>query len=73
VAAPSLAVTISRAAEVLGEHEELLWDLATEMEPDCLWIHDTNDEQTVVFTPDGLDYLRSLIREYRRNRPPPGP
>ena len=52
VAAPADAITISRAAEILGEDEELLWDIATDMEPEngCLWIHDTHDQQTVAFS-----------------------
>ena len=37
-AAPASAVTISRAAEILGEDEEFLWDMSTDMEPEdgCL-------------------------------------
>ena len=51
MAAPA-QVFISRAAELLGEDEELLWDLATDMEPEdgCLWIHGTSDQQTMAFT-----------------------
>jgi hypothetical protein len=39
MAAPAFAFTISRAAEILGEDEQLLWDLADEMHPEngCLW------------------------------------
>jgi hypothetical protein len=33
MAAPSHAFTIARAAAMLGESEELLWDLADQMEP----------------------------------------
>jgi hypothetical protein len=45
VAASAYAITIRRAAEMLGEDEELLWDMATDTEPEhgCLWIHDTSD------------------------------
>ena len=59
MAAPAHAITISHAAEILGEDEELLWDMATDMEPEdgCLWIHGTDDEQTVAFN-DGMEYLR---------------
>jgi len=59
VAAPAHAITISRAAEILGEDEELLWDMATDMEPEdgCLWIHGTDDQQTVAFN-DGMEYLQ---------------
>jgi hypothetical protein len=55
VAAPAHAITIRRAAEILGEDEELLWDMATDMEPEQgrLWIYDANDQQTIAFTPDG--------------------
>jgi hypothetical protein len=48
MAAPAFAFTISRTAEMLGEDEQLLWDLADEMDPEdgCLWIHGTDDQQT---------------------------
>jgi hypothetical protein len=73
VAAPASVVTISRAAEILGEDEELLWDMATDMGPEHgrLWIYDTDDQQTVAFTPDGVEYLRELLAEYKRNRSAP--
>ena len=55
MAAPAYAFTISRAAEILGDDEELLWDLATNLEPEdgCLWIHGTNDQQTMALTDRG--------------------
>ena len=70
MAAPASAVTISRAAEILGEDEELLWDMATDMGPEHgrLWIYDTDEQQTVAFTPDGMEYLREMLPEYKRNR-----
>jgi hypothetical protein len=73
MAVPASAVTISRAAEILGEDEELLWDMATDMEPEDgrLWIYGTDDQQTVAFTPDGMEYLRELLPEYKRNRSSP--
>ena len=57
MAAPVYAFTISRAAEILGEDEELLWDMALNMEPEdgCLLIHGTDDQQTMAFTDRGLD------------------
>ena len=38
MAAPAFAFTIIHAAEILGEDEQLLWDLADEMHPEngCL-------------------------------------
>ena len=73
VAAPAHAITIRRAAEMLGEDEELLWDIATDMGPEhgCLWIYDTDDHQTVAFTPDAMEYLREMLPEYKLSRSPP--
>jgi hypothetical protein len=73
MAAPSYVVTIRHAAELLGEDEELLWDVATDMEPErgCLWIYDINDQQTIAFTADGMDYLREMIPQYKQNRSSP--
>jgi hypothetical protein len=52
MAAPAHAFTISRAAEILSEDEELLWDLAVNLEPEdgCLWIYGTGEQQTIAFT-----------------------
>jgi hypothetical protein len=75
VAAPSYAITIRRAAEMLEEDEELLWEMATDMEPEHgrLSIYDINDRHTVAFTSDGMDYLREMLPEYKRNRSTPRP
>jgi hypothetical protein len=75
MAAPSYVITLRRAAELLGEDPELLWDMAIDMEPErgCLWIHDTGDQQTVAFTADGIDYLREMLAEFKRNRSSPRP
>ena len=73
--APARAITIRRAAEMLGEDEELLWDMATDMGPEHgrLWIYDTDDQQTVAFTSDGMEYLREMLPEYKRSRLSPRP
>jgi hypothetical protein len=75
MAAPSYVVTIRHAAERLGEDEELRWDIADDMESErgCLWIYDINDQQTVAFTSDGIDYLRETIPQYKQNRSSPRP
>ena len=72
MAAPGHVFTIGRAAEILGEAEELLWGMLDSLEPEdgCLWIYDTNDRQTVAFTDYGLDCLRELIADYKRYPPP---
>ena len=58
MAAPGHVFTISRAAEILGEDEELLCELADSLEPEdgCLWIYGTGDQQTMAFTDRGLEY-----------------
>jgi hypothetical protein len=73
VAAPAHVITISRAAELFGEDEELLWDIATDMESEDgrFWIYDTDDQKTVAFTRGGMECLRELLAEYKRSRPFP--
>lgn len=67
MAAPSLVLTIERVAELLGEDLDWLWDVAGEMEPEdgCLWVHGAGDQQTIAFTPEGLDRLRELVEHYK--------
>jgi hypothetical protein len=45
VAAPSHMFTLGRAAELLGQDEQLLSDLAVDLEPEdgCLWVYDIGD------------------------------
>ena len=73
MAAPAHVFTISRAAEILGEDEELLWDLADSLEPEdrCFWIYGTGDQQTIAFTDHGLECLQELIADHKRSGPPP--
>ena len=70
MAAPSHALTIARVAEILGEDEELLWDIAMEMEPEDgkLWIHDTGKRETIAFTQWGMENLRELLAEHKRQK-----
>ena len=72
MAAPASAVTISRAAEILGEDEGLLWEMVDEMEPEdgCLWIYGTGAaDYRLHARRDGI--LRELLAEYKRNRSSP--
>ena len=75
MAAPAHAFTIGRAAEILSQDAELLWDLAINLEPEdgCLWIYGTGEQQTIAFTERGLECLRELISDRRRGTPPPRP
>jgi hypothetical protein len=75
VASPTHAITIRRAAEILGADETLLWEIASDMEPEdgCLWINANGDEQTIAFTPAGMEYLQEMLAEHKRNRSLPRP
>jgi putative tryptophan/tyrosine transport system substrate-binding protein len=65
MAAPSSVFTIRRVAEMLGEDEEWLQDLASEMEPEdgCLIVWGNGDQSTTVFTREGVEYLEHLRGE----------
>ena len=68
MAAPSAVFTIARAAEMLGETEDLLDQLADQLEPEdgCLWLYDTDDRAMLGFTLRGVESLKELIADQRR-------
>lgn len=68
MAAPSYVFTISRVAEMLGEDEQWLQTIADDMEPEdgCLTVCGTDDRSTTAFTPFGIERLKELMPEYRR-------
>ena len=68
MAAPSFVFTIARAAEMLGEDEEWLEELADQLEPEdgCLWIYDTDDRATLGFTERGIECLKELSLNQKR-------
>lgn len=59
---------IRRVAQTLGEPEELLRELAMEMQPEdgCLTVQGVGDQATTAFTRDGLEYLRELLAEHSK-------
>ena len=69
--------TIARVAEMLGEDEDLLWDLADELDPEAglIWVYGTGEiaEGVMAFTDFGIETLNDLIRTHRENqtRQPP--
>ncbi|MCW3476304.1 hypothetical protein [Limobrevibacterium gyesilva] len=69
MAAPSVAFTIARVAEILSEDEDWLWDVALEMDPEdgCLFVYGVNDEGTMAFTHFGIDNLNELIQIHKAN------
>jgi hypothetical protein len=68
VAAPSFVCTIAYAAELLGETEEWLEQLAYQLEPEDgrLWIYDTDDRVTLGFTERGIECLKELSLNQKR-------
>jgi hypothetical protein len=68
MAAPSYVFTIARVADLLGEPEELLQDIAMDMEPEdgCLSVLDLDDVSTVAFTRQRIENLIELLAD-RKN------
>ncbi|MDO9713486.1 hypothetical protein [Paracraurococcus lichenis] len=67
MAAPSFVFTITRVAEMLGEDEEWLHELAEQLEPEdgYLWVYDSGDRETLAFTQRGVESLKELIEDQR--------
>ena len=69
MAAPSHVFTIARVAKMLGEDEAWLEEIALEMEPEDgrLFICDVNNDINVTaFTPFGIECLKELVAEHKR-------
>ncbi|MBV9826070.1 MAG: hypothetical protein JO001_10405 [Alphaproteobacteria bacterium] len=52
---------------MLGEDEDWLWDVATEMEPEdgLIWVYGPGDESIMAFTDVGIETLTGLIQLYK--------
>ena len=57
--------TLQRAAQILGRDEDLLWELADQLEPEdgVLWILDIDDKEILAFTPRGIETLQEIIKD----------
>lgn len=68
MAAPSHVFTIARVARMLGENEAWLDEIALELEPEDgrLYVCDLDDDVVTAFTPFGVDNLKELVEEYKR-------
>ena len=68
MAAPSSVFTISRVAEMFGEDEDWLQDLAMQLDPEDgrLTVYGTNDYSTTAFTPFGIECLRQLVLDSKK-------
>jgi hypothetical protein len=61
--------TIARVARMLGEDQDWLWDVATEMDQEdgLIWVWGPDDEEVMAFTDHGIETLKELIRIYKGN------
>ena len=59
--------TITRVAEMLGEDEDWLWDVANEMhqEDGLIWVYGLGDDGVMAFTDFGIETLVDLIKIYK--------
>ena len=73
MAAVAHVFTIGYVANLLGEDEDWLSDLSTDMFPEdgCLWVYGIG-EGVFAFTKDGIENLRQIIADQRAaGRAPP--
>ena len=65
VAAIAHVFTIGHVANLLGEDEDWLFELSTDMfaEDGCLWVYGVGEDGVPAFTKDGIDNLRQIIAD----------
>jgi hypothetical protein len=56
----SAAFTIGYVANRLGEDEDWLFDLSSDMDPEdgCLWVYGVGEDGVPAFTYDGIECLQ---------------
>lgn len=61
--------TIARVAELLGESEDWLWEVAEEMDTEDgqLWVVGVGEDGVMAFTDDGIENLKELIAMHKGN------
>ena len=61
--------TITQVAKDLGEDEDWLWDIATEMqiEDGVIWVYGVGEDGVMAFTDFGIENLIELISFYKEN------
>ena len=59
--------TIARVAEMLGEDEDWLWDVASEMDQEdgLIWVYGPGEESVMAFTDFGIETLTGIIEIYK--------
>jgi hypothetical protein len=68
MAAISYVFTIARVAKRLGEDEELLAELAINLDPEdgCLWVMDDTEDGTLAFTEFGIENFQELLADLKQ-------
>jgi hypothetical protein len=61
--------TIARVAEMLGEDEDWLWDVANEMDQEdgLIWVYGVGDDGVMAFTDFGIETLTGIIEIHKAN------
>ena len=61
--------TITRVAEMLGEDEDWLGDVADEMDQEdgLIWVYGPGDEEVMAFTDYAIETLQGLIEIHQAN------
>ncbi len=64
MAGVSHVFTIKRVAEMIGEDEDLLYEISIEMDPEdgCLTVLGPGEESITAFTDYGVDNLTELVK-----------
>jgi hypothetical protein len=59
--------TIARVAAMLGEDEDWLQDVASEMDQEdgLIWVYGPNDDGVMAFTDFGIETLTGLVEIYK--------
>jgi hypothetical protein len=59
--------TIARIAEMLGEAEDWLQDVAIEMDQEdgLIWVYGPGDESVMAFTDFGIETLTGIVEIYK--------
>jgi len=61
--------TLGHVAEMLGEDEEWLFEVAEEMDPEDgqLWVVGVGEDGVMAFTDDGIENLKELIAIHKED------
>ena len=59
--------TVALVAEMLGEDEGWLWDVANEMDQEdgLIWVYGPGDDGVMAFTDDGIENLKYLVQIHK--------